>query len=148
MAEALFNSLSPAGHSASSAGSLVDLPGETLTEYRTRVGADHSFVIPVMCARGLDVSLAKRSQLSGATVKQEWNFLISMAEPAVTPPYLSEDARFRYWDVPDPGGRSLAATSETESLILRFVQRLLDEIWLAQHAAALCRPITGDRYCG
>jgi len=127
MAEALFN-CSAAGHHAWSVGTDVDLPGETLLAYRERVGAKRSYVIPVMSARGYDVTAAVRTPLTVDLLGGRWDLVISMAEFWAAPLYLRDDPRYVYWHVPDPGGKSFRATADAEEVIAEMVDVLLGQL--------------------
>lgn len=119
MAEALTKSLT-SGLMIASAGTHVTKPGQTLYNY-AREHPRHCFTIDVMLNEGLDVSRAKRTQLTPA-LAGKYNMIISMAEPAATPAWLAGQAGFVHWNVKDPGGKSL---QDTEIAYIQIRKRVL-----------------------
>jgi protein-tyrosine-phosphatase len=120
MARAVFAYVYP-HHHADSAGTRVDRPGESLLEYAIR-NRGHSFVLPVMDGFGCDLRHVRRRQLNAEDL-QGFDVVVSMAESATEPTWLTSNPAYVRWEVPDPGGRSLAEVRRTRNSILARVQR-------------------------
>ena len=95
MAAAFYNQLTGT-HDASSAGTEVDMPGETLLERRQRQGA--TYVIEAMQDVGVDISGSKRAQLTPPMLNI-YDKVINMAQLEYTPDWLSSDPRCTYWNI-------------------------------------------------
>ncbi|HEY1064285.1 MAG TPA: low molecular weight phosphatase family protein [Candidatus Saccharimonadales bacterium] len=106
MAAALYNQMTNS-QDADSAGTEVDVPGETLLERRQRRGG--TAPIDVMADKGFDVSNAQRTQLTPEML-DNYDLIVSMAQKEYTPDWLSSHAHYRYWDIKDPGGKDYNAT--------------------------------------
>jgi protein-tyrosine-phosphatase len=102
-----------------SAGTKVDVPGQSLTSYaRNNVG--HCFTPEVMDHRGIDVRPMTRTLITEDLARQ-YDLVISMAEEETTPSWLTRVPGYQHWDVRDPGGRSLA---DTETACEEIDQRI------------------------
>jgi protein-tyrosine-phosphatase len=113
MAAALYNKQT-GKNDADSAGTDVDVYGETLLERRNRLGG--TYTIDVMRTEGIDVSNSRRTQLSKAMLK-DYDLVISMAQKEYTPDWLADWPTYQYWDVKDPGGNDFDATNRALSEI-------------------------------
>jgi arsenate reductase len=124
MAKALYNQLTKSNDS-DSAGTQVDIPGETLQERREQ-GKSASHTIDIMQKEGIDVSGSKRKQLTKAMLGN-YDLVINMAQPEYTPSWLSEAPNYINWDVEDPGGKGYESTLEAEKDIKTRVLHLIDQ---------------------
>jgi arsenate reductase len=91
---------------ASSAGTIVDMPGELL---KYRPGAEN--IINAMREYGLDMSENKRSQLRQSDLEQ-YDQIVVMAEPETVPDWLAKNLKTLVWDIPDPKDQTLERTRE------------------------------------
>ncbi len=92
---------------ADSAGTEVDVPGETLLERRNRVG--RTYTIAAMDREGIDVRDSRRTQVTKEML-DNYDLVISMAQKEYTPDWLANHPAYRYWDIKDPGGKDYEAT--------------------------------------
>lgn len=125
MAAALYNQLTHTTD-ATSAGTYVDKPGETLAERKARRSDEksHLYTFEVMAKEGIDVSSSIRTQLS-KDMPAKYDAVINMAEPENTPSWLPQDRHYQYWPVKDPGGISLEVTEEAKNIIKAKVIELI-----------------------
>lgn len=124
MAKAYYNHLT---HStdAESAGTEVELPGETLGERRSRRGRTH--VIDSMSEDGINISTHTKTQLTKEML-DKYDLIISMADHQYTPDWLMNHSRFRYWHIDDPGGKAIKDTNVARDAIKSKVLDLIKEI--------------------
>jgi protein-tyrosine-phosphatase len=57
----------------------------------------------------------------------DYDYIISMAQPEYTPAWLSNDPKYIYWDIEDPGGKDYAKTREAKADVRDHVIRFLAE---------------------
>ena len=121
MAAAYYNAVTNT-NDADSAGTQVEVNGETLTERRNRVGG--TVAIELARREGWDISQNRETQL---TPEMLWNYdiIVSMASPLVTPDWLGNYKDYVYWDVSDPGASSLGALADAFEVIKRKVDKLI-----------------------
>lgn len=124
MAEAFYTHLTGTSD-ASSAGTEVEVPGESLAERRQRRGGTD--VIEVMAEEGIDVAGARKVQLTQAMLA-DYDRIISMTQKEHTPDWLSTHPNYIYWDVDDPGGQDYAKTKVARDEIKKRVQQLLIDL--------------------
>jgi len=124
MAAALYNKLTNS-QDAFCAGTEVDVPGETLAERRERVG--RTYTIDVMDAADIDVRNSKRTQLT-QTMLDDYDLVISMAQPQYTPQWLKNSPHYKYWEVKDPGGKDYEATLVALQDIKPRIQKLISDL--------------------
>jgi protein-tyrosine-phosphatase len=124
MAAALYNQQTQT-HTASSAGTEVDVPGETLLQRRERIGG--TYTIDAMDAVGIDLRYQQRTQLAEAMLK-DYDLVINMAQPEHTPQWLRRSSNYVYWDVDDPGGKDIPAMAKALETIRPKVDRLAAEL--------------------
>jgi arsenate reductase len=125
MAEELFNSLSQKGH-ADSAGVEVDRNGQTIEE-RIIEKPNARYVKDVMNEIGIDISNNIRTQLT-PNMLEDFDKVVVMAEPEITPNYLIKSPKYVYWKVDDPLGSSLENTRKTRDEIKEKVFSLLKSL--------------------
>lgn len=122
MAAELYNKMTGT-HDADSAGTEVLHPNKTLQERRDRRGG--TYVIDVMeQEEGIDVRQNVRTQIT-KDMLDKYDVVISMAQPEYTPKWLSENQKYTYWPVADPGGKSFEATVQAKKDITERLQKLL-----------------------
>lgn len=129
IAKALFNKLSKKHH-AQSAGLSVDgyhgNTGQTLSEFATlRQHANN--VIIVLKEEGIDVSDAKRTQLTPEMLKK-FDKIIVIVKPEECPEWLLKNKKTIFWDVEDAAGTDYAFHVKTKDAIKKRVINLLNEI--------------------
>ena len=105
MAAAYYNHVT-GSHNADSAGTDVEVDGETLAGRRNRMGG--TVAIDLAEREGWDISQNLETQLTKEMLDR-YDVVISMAQPVVTPQWLSSHRNYVYWDVPDPGASSIDA---------------------------------------
>ena len=102
VAEAFYNLRCPG--QANSAGTLVDLPGQTLQD---REGAEN--VIDAMLERNIDISKKIRNQIVESDVNK-YDKVVVMAERETIPDWLKDKHNVLFWDVEDPKEKDLITT--------------------------------------
>lgn len=108
MAKAFYNSLTNTDD-ANSAGTEVEMPGETLGDRQQRRGG--TFVIEAMAEEGIDIKQFHKTQLTKEMLG-DYDKVISMADLEYTPDWLKSAPNYISWTVKDPGGRGLKETQE------------------------------------
>ncbi len=126
MAKAIARIYAPKDRFAS-AGTEVDRPGETLGALRERGGGHNPFVIGAMKRIGIDVSKARRQQLTPESPSR-FDLVVSMLDEKLAPSYLLESPNYVRWDVPDPARFDASATSQTAEEIEIMVLEMLATI--------------------
>lgn len=121
MAEALYNNLTNT-QDAYSAGTQVEMPGETLAERRTRIGG--TVGIDVLAELGIDVSQNKKTQLTPEML-DEFEQVISLADMQYTPDWLSNHPRYVRWEVKDPGAKDIEQAREARDDIEQKVHAFI-----------------------
>lgn len=127
MAEALFNQLSPNNH-ADSAGTDVDIEGETIGERSKRVPAARDVLVSVLSDEGLDIFHKKRNQLSPEMLNDYEKVVVIISEPEDIPDWLRQSPKFTQWHIDDPRGKGLEETRKTKDEIKRRIVSLIDSI--------------------
>ncbi len=125
MAAAYYNKLTGTNN-AKSAGTEVDVPGETLQERYERIGRPTN-TIDVMKGVGIDAGGFRRTQLTESML-DKYDLVISMTQKEYTPTWLSANPKYRFWNVEDPGGRGYESTKSAFNEIRPMVQELIEEI--------------------
>ena len=127
VAEALFNKLSV--HESVSAGTRADEvvsrtnpPSRMLKDAGTREIPIRG--IPLMKDQGIDISDHLREQLT-ATMVQEADRVIVMADRDSWPDYLGNSDKVTYWDITDPVGLDEHAALSIYDEVQRRVQQLV-----------------------
>jgi protein-tyrosine-phosphatase len=113
MAEALYNR-SIGSNLADSAGTDVDVPGETLQQRKLRRGG--TYTIEAMDTEDIDVRNNIRTQLT-ETMLDQYDQVISMAQKEYTPAWLENHPAYVYWDIKDPGNGKIEDTLKAMNLI-------------------------------
>jgi protein-tyrosine-phosphatase len=113
MAASFYNHLTGTKN-ANSAGTEVEMPGETLGERRKRRGG--TFVITAMADEGIDVSDNIATQLTPKML-ENYDVIISMADEKYTPVWLSNNPRYVSWVIEDPGNKGLPETNEAKNKV-------------------------------
>ncbi|MCA9332737.1 low molecular weight phosphatase family protein [Candidatus Saccharibacteria bacterium] len=121
IAEALYNQITKTSD-ASSAGTQVDHPGETLCARKKRVGASNA--VDVMNDYGLSPNNKVQKQLTKDNLK-EYDLVVSMAGKRYTPKWLSTSPKYRYWKISDPKARGYKVTEKTMKQIEYNIRNLL-----------------------
>lgn len=106
MAEAIYNKLTNT-HNANSAGTRVEMPGETLGERKKRIGS--SPVFDVMSNNGLNPANKQQTQLTKEMLSR-YDIVISMAGKKYTSEWLSDAPNYTYWKINDPKARGYSYT--------------------------------------
>ena len=126
MAEAIFNNMMDNTIVSSSASTMVvsSTDGESrdgVTLANTK-GAEN--IIASMAEIGIDVSDNVRTQLTPEILDQ-CDVAVVMAEPETIPDYLQKSDKMITWEVEDPKGMDLEATSEVRDQIESLIGDLL-----------------------
>lgn len=124
MAEAFYNTMSNT-HGADSAGTEVEVPGQTLLQRKIE-RPNRSFVVDAMQDAGIDVSHCVSTQLTEDMILG-YDKVISMVDEPYAPRWLVQAPNYVYWEVEDPKGLSLALTIKARDNIQRRVAMLLGE---------------------
>lgn len=129
VAEALFNKLSI--HESVSAGTLADeVLSRTNPPSRMLKDAGSQGMpirgIPLMEDEGIDISEHMRKQLT-ATMVEEADRVIVMADRDSWPEYLRNSDKITYWDITDPVGLDERAALSVYDEVKRRVQELVQE---------------------
>ena len=103
---------------ASSAGTIVDVLGETLSD---RKGAKN--IIVVMKDYGVDMSNNTRTQVNEEMV-EDYDRLIVMAEPSTIPNWLRKSQKTEIWTVKDPKDQDIETTRTIVGEIKKRVELL------------------------
>ena len=122
--EAAFYNKFTGTHAADSAGTKVDVPGETLLERFNR--NEQTYTLGVMEDDGINISNSIRTQLT-QNMLDNYDTIINMAEPENTPEWLSAHPKYTYWEVTDPGAKSLEATAIAKDIIKSKVQDFISQ---------------------
>lgn len=101
------------------------MPGETLGERRIRRGSTH--VIDSMAKEKIDISGNVQTQLVEEML-DSYDLVISMADHAYTPEWLSNHPNYEYWDVKDPGGKGPAETEVARKAVKEKVENLIKRL--------------------
>lgn len=111
-----YNQLYPGD--ATSAGTIVDSPGQKLKERGPAVE-----VVIAMRKHGLDISENVRTQLVPEML-EKYDKIIVLAEPESIPEYLKMHSKAEIWDVEDIRGK----TVEEAGIILDEIKRRVFEL--------------------
>jgi len=125
MAKAFYNQFINS-NDAEAAGTDVKEQGQTLQERKNTSSSSHFFVIDVMKEIGIDISQARRLQLT-AGMLDEYDSVISMAERSESPSWLLNSPKYVYWDIKDPRGQSFEITAKARDEIKAKVNELLNK---------------------
>lgn len=121
MAKAFYNTLTNT-NDADSAGTEVEIPGETLGNRQKRRGG--TFVIEAMAKEGVDITQYPMTQLTREMLNN-YDKVISMADLEYTPDWLKSSPNYISWTVKDPGGKGLKETQEAlenvKAKVLEFI---------------------------
>lgn len=101
-AAALYNKYHPGSH-ASSAGTNVEKPGETIAE-RAQYMDSAGYMMDCLTDEGMDISHNVRTSVTPEMLGS-YDQIINMAQPELAPSWLKDDQRVEYWEVPDPKGK-------------------------------------------
>lgn len=121
MAAAFYNKLT-GSDDANSAGTKVDTPGETLRQRFDR--NKQMYTLDIMSDDDIDISNNKRTQLTKEML-DDYDLIINMAEPENTPNWLHKNEKYTYWEITDPGAKSLEATIIARDVIKTKVKELI-----------------------
>lgn len=105
---------------AQSAGTGVELAGETLLERRDREGGTVS--IDAMAQDDIDIGNNQKTQLTPQML-DKFDMVLSMTAPEVTPSWLSSHKNYQHWDVSDPGAQDIAKVLMVRDEIKEKVQQ-------------------------
>lgn len=100
MAAAFYNQLSP-NEPADSAGTNVDLPGQTLEERSGGATSKAGALIEAMDEMGIDMRGKVRTPVTEEMLRA-YDRVINMAEPEKTPDFLRVHPGYEYWLIHDP----------------------------------------------
>ena len=121
MAAAIYNNMTKT-HDADSAGTEVDVPGESLLMRAGRT--DGIYIINAMDSVGIDVRRSKRTQLEQSMLNK-YDYVISMADKKHSPSWLRSNSNYIYWHITDPGGKDYQTTLQVMQTIKRKVEKLI-----------------------
>jgi protein-tyrosine-phosphatase len=121
MARSYYNHLTGT-QDADSAGTEVEISGETLDERKQRRGG--TFTIEAMSEENIDVSSNVMIQVTPEML-DGYEKIICMAQEEHTPDWLTQSPKFIRWDVEDPGGKGLAETVTARAVIKARVVELI-----------------------
>jgi protein-tyrosine-phosphatase len=121
MAAAFYNRLS-GSHDADSAGTEVELPGETLLDRRNRLGG--TVAIELLQQEGIDISHNQKTQLKPEMLGR-YDHVISMANSQVTPDWLKDANNYTFWPIKDPGATDIVKAAEARDEIKAKVEELI-----------------------
>lgn len=127
MAESIFNNIMDGTLVSSSAGTLVindEGDSKDGVMLKDTMGAEN--VIESLSLLGIDSSNNLRKQLT-PEILEDCDRAVVMAEPDTIPDYLQKSDKVITWEVEDPKGMDLEATSEVRDQIEALVYNLLDE---------------------
>jgi protein-tyrosine-phosphatase len=125
MAEAIFNNIMDGTVVSTSAGTMVfNKDGESRdgVNLANTKGAEN--IISSMAEIGVDAGENFRTQLT-PEILDECDVAVVMAEPETIPDYLQKSDKMITWEVEDPKGMDLEATSEVRDQIESLVNDLL-----------------------
>lgn len=125
MAAAFYNNLTGTGD-ASSAGTRVEISGETLGERRARRGGTDLLRV-MQEEEGIDLNYSEQTQLTESML-DDYDYIISMAQKEYTPEWLSGHAKYIFWDVEDPGGKDYAHTQIAKEAVKKRVQDFIANV--------------------
>lgn len=125
MAAAFYNHLTGT-HDADSAGTAVELHGETLGDRQKRRGG--TTVIDVMKEEeDIDIASSEQTQITEEML-DNYDHVISMAQHEHTPEWLRNNPKYTFWEVEDPGGKNRSKTQEAKNQIKLLVRELIDQL--------------------
>lgn len=122
MAAAFYNKFTGT-HDADSAGTGVEIPGETLSQRRARRGGTDLLAI-MQKEEGIDLSNSPQTQLTEEML-DHYDRIISMAQKEHSPQWLLSSPKYEFWDVADPGGQSYDKTQVAKDEVKRLVENLV-----------------------
>jgi protein-tyrosine-phosphatase len=122
MAEAWYNLLTGT-KDAESAGTIVDVPGETLGDRRPAHPAG-GLAVDVMQEKRIDISSAIRTQVTPEMLPH-YDAVINMAAPQYTPDWLAAAPNYIFWDISDPLGEGYERTAATRDIVEQKVKELI-----------------------
>lgn len=129
MAAAFYNKFTDS-HDAASAGTGVDVPGETSGETLGERQARRGGTVVIQAMRDeedIDISGSMRTQLT-QDMLDAYDYIISMAQKEHTPEWLSSHPKYIYWDVADPGGKDYAHTQIAKEAVKRRVRDFIASV--------------------
>lgn len=106
----------------SSAGTDVDIPGQTLAE-RAVTGEAVQLALAVADESGLDLADNTRTQLT-RNLAQEQDLIIYMTQAKETPAYIKNNKAAVYWEVPDPRALPKEGVCKTRDTIKNYIEQL------------------------
>jgi len=133
MAEALFRQRFGDAHEASSAGTKLSGPEQSIGELLPATKE----VLDVMGEVGLDISGALRKQLTEQMVMDADRVVAIIEDKEPLPEYLSGSAKLVRWNVPDPKGRDLAFTRGVRNVIRERVDTLSPHMYFKSKKISL-----------
>jgi protein-tyrosine-phosphatase len=120
IAEAIFNN-KQSHHTATSAGLNLSGPSQTLQELWPRTKE----VLAVMSEEGIDISNARRKQLTEEMVNNADRVVVITKENEVElPNFLIHNPKLIRWDIPDLKGESLEFTRKAKDAIKEKINQL------------------------
>ena len=123
MAEAIYNKLTET-QDADSAGTHVEIPGETLADRKKRVGRSNA--VDVMNDFGLNPNDKQQTQLT-KDMLNKYDLVVSMSGKRYTPKWLSSSPNYVYWKINDPNGVPYETTNRTRELIEQKVREIINK---------------------
>jgi protein-tyrosine-phosphatase len=120
MAMEFYNQLYPGD--ATSAGTMVDIPGQKLKERGPAVE-----VVLAMKELGIDMSENVRMQLSPEMTNQ-YDRVVVLAEPESIPNYLESAPNVEIWDVEDARGKTVEQAKVIRDQIKHLVEGLAKKL--------------------
>jgi len=120
-AEAFYNQLT-GSNDADSAGTQVDIPGQTL-EDRWKAGG--AYAVPVMDEKGIDARSQQTKQLTQHMLTK-YDRIVRIVRDEHCPDWLLDYKGVLSWDIDDPKGLGLEATRHARDLVERKVKELVE----------------------
>lgn len=122
MAAALYNAMTGT-HDATSAGTQVEIPGETLGERQVRRDGTKSIQV-MRNEEGIDIAQSPMTQLTPEMLDGS-DYIICMAQPEYVPKWLSDHPKYQRWEVDDPGGKGYEPTVVAKNAIKPLVEEFI-----------------------
>jgi protein-tyrosine-phosphatase len=128
MAESIFNNIMDHTMISTSAGTLVEnKDGESRDGVALKDTKGAENVIESISLIGIDIADNVRTQLT-PEILEDCDRAVVMAEPETIPDYLQKSDKMILWQVEDPKGMDLEATSEIRDQIESLIHDLIAEL--------------------
>ena len=119
IAEGLFRKYYP-HEKALSAGIKISGPEQPIGQLMPNIKE----VLDVMKEENIDISMAKRKQLTPKMVRNSGRIIVIIDEKVELPDYLVQSPNVFRWNIADPKGKDLAFTRNVKNMIKEQVRNL------------------------